>query len=83
MKVTMKQCNHCSGKFPEELIQTMQTNSGPYTACPICCLKQRNLIHGFPPSTPFNGPEAHNMFCKAVKIIGHAAPDWAKNLKKL
>lgn len=64
-----KLCNECDRKFPAHLIQPLVSNTYTILLCPLCALRIRNVAHGLPIDTPFNGEMANQLWQEANKWI--------------
>lgn len=65
-KVTDK-CGFCGDAYPPHLLSDFVSSSGRVQSCPICALRELNIIHELPEGTPFQGEVAAQMYEEAVQ----------------
>ncbi len=66
-------CPSCKHDFPAHLVNEMAVadKSGLRykLLCPLCALKERNILIGLPPDTSFDGPAAAEMHRQALNHL--------------
>jgi len=69
MAEAKKKCPRCKRYFSAYLVVAHLMDSGQEDSCPLCALKFKNKLFGLPPSTPFHGTVAKEMYSDAMKEL--------------
>lgn len=65
-----RRCSRCRRTFPAGLVHEMFRFPGRSARlCGVCALKERNAMHGLPPSTPFAGGQAQAVYEQTVAYL--------------
>jgi hypothetical protein len=68
----MTSCAKCQWEYPDHMVRAMLMSAPGMEAvtlavCPICALDLSNEIHGGPPRTRFDGPQAERLRKDALR----------------